>query len=236
MQNTINIERLSKQVGWSLLATVFIGMAAAMLISSGIDVNMSADIKTTAENMLNAESRLHAKAYVGLLQFMLGAFVSVGLFLILRATNLLVSAWSLITDLSATILTLLGSVYAMNAALIAGNSAFDIIGGGSQNLMLTSLQVVSDYTSFHLALILGCAAKVGIFYVFLKSGLIPRFISGWGIFASAFVVVAVVGRDFIPMLGSNVITGAFLACNLLALLMLGFYLGIKGVRIVVNVS
>ena len=55
-------------------------------------------------------------------------------------------------------------------------------------------------------------------------------------FASAFVVVAVVGRDFIPMLGSNVITGAFLACNLLALLMLGFYLGIKGVRIVVNVS
>lgn len=226
----IEIQNLSRYVGWSLIATVAIGMAAAMLVSSGIDVNMSADVKATAENMLNAESRLRVKAYVGLLLFMLGMFASVGLFLILREANVVVSLWSLMVDVSASVLGVFSSVFAMNAALIAGNAAFDAIGGGNQHVLLTSVQVVSDYTSFHLALVLGSAAKVGVFYVFMRSDLIPKFISAWGIFASLFVVIALVGRDFIPALGSNAITAAFLASNLLAILMLGLYLGVKGVR------
>ena len=123
---------------------------------------------------------------------------------------------------------MIGAVYAMNAALIADNSAFDIIGGGTQRLMLTSLQVTSDYTSFHLSLVLSSAANAGIFFLFLRSGLIPKLISAWGVFASLFVVVALVGRDFIPLLGHGGVTAAFMVSNLIALIALGLYLGIRG--------
>jgi hypothetical protein len=129
------------------------------------------------------------------------------------------------------VLGLLGAVYAMNAALIADDSAFDIIGGGTQRLMLTSLQVTSDYTSFHLSLVLSSAANAGIFLLFFKSGLIPKLISAWGVFASLFVVVALVGRDFIPLLKHDGITGAFMLSNLIALIALGLYLGIRGAKI-----
>ena len=230
-QNTINLQRLSRYVGWSLIGSIAVGIVAAMSISSGIDINLSADITKTAENMLSAEIRLRAKAYVALFLFMIGIFISVGLFLLLRKSGVVLAAWSFLIGVSANAVALLGAVYAMNAALIAGNSAFDIIGDGTQRLMLTSLQVTSDYTSFHLSLVLSSAANVGIFLLLLKSGLIPKLIAGWGVFASLFVVVALVGRDFIPLLGHNIVTGAFMASNLIALLALGLYLGIRGANI-----
>jgi len=229
--NTINLQRLSRYVGWSLVGSIVVGIAVAMTISSGIDINLSADIAKTSENMLHAESRLRGKAYIALFSFMLQIFISIGLFLVLRKSGLVLATWSFLIGVSAAAIGLLGAVYAMNAALIAGNSAFELIGGGTQRLMLTSLQVTSDYTSFHLSLVLSSAANAGVFLLFFKSGLIPKLISAWGVFASLLVVVALVGRDFIPLLGHDGITGAFMASNLIALVALGLYLGIRGADI-----
>jgi len=119
----------------------------------------------------------------------------------------------------------------MNAALIASNDAFKGLADESGRLMLSGLQATSDYTSFHLSLVLSSAAMAGFFYLFLKSGFIPKLIAGWGVFASLFVVVTIVARDFIPVLGHNSITAAFMLCNLIAMVATGLYLGIKGVRI-----
>ncbi|MFQ3247568.1 MAG: hypothetical protein ACI9SP_004227 [Arenicella sp.] len=233
MQNNkpINLQRLSRYVGWSLIGSIIVGVVAAMTISSGIDINLSADIAKTSENMLDAESRLRGKAYLALFSFMLQIFISIGLFLLLRKSGLVLATWSFLIAVSAAVVGLLGAVYAMNAALIADNSAFDIIAGGAQRLLLTSLQVTSDYTSFHLSLVLSSAANAGIFLLFFKSGLIPKLISAWGVFASLFVVVALVGRDFIPLLGHGSITVAFMLSNLIAMIALGLYLGIRGVKI-----
>jgi hypothetical protein len=228
--NTINLQSLGRYVGWSLIGSIVIGIIAAMTISSGIDINLSADIVKTSENMLGAESRLRGKAYLALFLFMLQIFISVGLFLLLRRSGLILATWSFLIGVSAAVLGLLSAVYAMNAALIADNSAFEIIGGGAQRMMLTSLQATSDYTSFHLSLVLSSAANAGIFYLFFKSTLIPKLISAWGVFASLFVVVALVGRDFIPLLGHGTITAAFMLSNLIALIALGLYLGIRGVN------
>lgn len=163
--------------------------------------------------------------------FMLATFTSVDLFLVLRRSGLVLATWSFLIAMSANALALLGAVYAINAALIAGNGAFDIIGDGAQRLMLTSLQVTSDFTSFHLSLVLSSAAYADTFIWFWRSTFITRLISGWGIFASLLVVVAVVGRDFIPLLSPEMITAAFMMPNLVALLALGLYLGILGVKI-----
>lgn len=93
-QNTINLQRLSRYVGWSLIGSIIVGVIAAMTISSGIDINLSADIAKTSENMLDAEARLRGKAYLALFSFMLQIFISIGLFLLLRKSGLVLATWS----------------------------------------------------------------------------------------------------------------------------------------------
>jgi hypothetical protein len=51
--NTINLKGLSLYVGWSLIGSIVVGIIAAMSISTGIDINLSADIAKTSENMLD---------------------------------------------------------------------------------------------------------------------------------------------------------------------------------------
>ncbi len=223
-------KRMSHYVGWSLIALITIGILASMTISSGIDINLSADIAKTAENMLQAQDRLQARAYVSLFSFMLQAFISVGFFFLLRAYGPILATWALAIGVSASLLSLTGAVSAMNVALLAENSAFEVLTSDAQRLMLAGMQISSDYTSFHLSLVLGCLANAAVFILFLKSNLIPRLISVWGVFASIFVATAIVGRDFIPALASNTITVAFMVSNLIAIVALGLYLGIKGIR------
>lgn len=229
MENT-NPQKLAKLTGGALLASIILGILSAVLIAEGIDVNMTADIAGTAENMLEAETRLRAKAYLGLFAFALEALISVGFFLLLRKFGPLLAGWSLCANLSAATLMLLGAVFAMNAAHIGGGDAFAALTDDSERLALSALQATSDYTSFHLALILGTAGNAGVFALFLKSGLIPKFIAGWGLFASLFVVVTIISRDFIPILGHGGLTAAFMISNLVALIALGLYLALKGVR------
>lgn len=230
MVENLDMQGVARCVGWALLATIGFGILGAVFIAQGIDINMSADIAATAENMLAAETRLRAKAYMGVFLFGLGALVSVGFYLLLRNTGPLLAGWSLFVSLAASILILLGAVFAMNAAQIAGNAAYTTLTDASGRLMLTRLQATSDYTSFHLGLVLSSAANAGFFYLLLKSGLIPKIIAGWGLFASLFVVVMIVGRDFIPALGHNGLTAVFIVANLIALVSTGLYLSIKGVR------
>ena len=154
-ENNLDLQGLSRTLGWSLIAVIVIGIAASMTVSSGIDINLSANITKTSENMLTAEHRLRAKAYVALLLFALEVFISIALFLVLRGYGLVLATWSFMLSISANMIILLSAIYTMNAALIAGNSAFDVIGGGTQRLAFTSLQVAADYTSFHLSLVIG---------------------------------------------------------------------------------
>jgi len=221
--------QLSRYVGWSLIGTIIIGIAASLFIAKGIDVNLTADVVATAENMLEAETRLRAKAYIAALLFALEALISIGFFILLRKYGLLLAAWCLFLNLGASGLILLGAVYAMNAAEIAGDSAYINLAVDTR-VMLAGLQATSDYTSFHLGLIISTLANAGFFYLFLKSSLIPKIIAGWGLFASLFVVVIMVARDFIPVLGHTAFTATFMVCNLIALIATGLYLGIRGVR------
>lgn len=225
-----DLQLLSRYVGWTLISTIIIGMVSALFVSSGININLSADVATTAENMLGAEQRLHAKAYVSLLLFFLEVFISVGLFLILRSSGLVIASWSLLLGVSAGLLSLLGAVNTLNVALIAKNVVFQSLVDEEQRLLLTSVQVISEYTSFHLAIVLSSLAKAGSFLLFFKSKVIPRLISGWGLFASLFVSITIIARDFIPTLGGSAFTSAFMLSNLIALVSLGIYLGVCGVR------
>ena len=223
-------QKLARIVGAALLATLFIGIAGALTVAKGIDINLSADVRATAENMLEAESQLRAKAYLAALLFGIGILVSAGLFLLLRHAGPLLAWWSLLTGIGASFLSLLGAMFALNAAEIAGNEAFGVLANESQRLLLTGLQVTSDYTSFHLSLVISSVSMAGFFTLFLMSNRIPKIIAGWGVFASLFVAIAIVARDFIPLIGHNSITMAFMLSNLIALISTGLYLLIRGVR------
>lgn len=221
---------LARWVGWSMLATLIIGISSAFLIAEGIDINLSADVEATARNMLEAEQRLRAKAYIAALTFALDGFVSIGFFLLLRKSGQLLAAWSLLVSVTAAILSLLGAMFAMNAAEIASDPAYQNITNEAQRVILSGLQATSNYTSFHLGLVLSSIAMAGFFFLFFKSALIPRIIAGWGVFASLFVAVTIVARDFIPMLGHEIITAAFMISNLVAIVATSIYLSVRGVR------
>ncbi len=226
----LDLQQLSRYVGWALISTIVIGILSALFISSGININLSADVAATAENMLGAEQRLHAKAYMSLLLFLLEVFISVGLFFILRGSGLVIATWSLLLGVTAGLLTLFGAVNTLNVSLIAENVVFQSLVDTEQRLLLASVQVISEYTSFHLAIVLSSLAKAGSFLLFFRSRFIPRLISAWGIFASLFVATTIVARDFIPFLGGSAFTSAFMLCNLIALVSLGIYMGVCGVR------
>jgi hypothetical protein len=76
--------KTARLTGFALLATIVIGIVSAMTISAGIDINLSADVESTASAMLDAEMRLRAKAYVGLLLIGLNLLFLFGLYRLLH--------------------------------------------------------------------------------------------------------------------------------------------------------
>lgn len=50
-----------------MLGTIVIGTIATFTVAQGININLSADVVTTAGNMLAAESSLRARAYIAAL-------------------------------------------------------------------------------------------------------------------------------------------------------------------------
>lgn len=221
---------LARRVGLAWLATLLVGIMAAVLLGQGIDINLSADVEAVALAMLDAETRLRALAYVGLLIFALDLLVSLGLFLLLRSAGPLLAAWSLTARIMAGLLSVLGAVFLMNSAEIASRSAYTVLADSADRLLLNALQATSNYTSFHLSIVLSSAALAGFFWLFLKSGQIPKLIAGWGLFASLFVASTIVLRDFIPAMGHITITMAFMLSNLIALFSTSIYMAAKGVR------
>ena len=70
-------QTLARYVGLTSLGSIIIGILTAVFVVKGIDINLSADVIATAENMLDAELRLRAKAYLALLGLALEAIISV---------------------------------------------------------------------------------------------------------------------------------------------------------------
>ncbi|MBT8137258.1 MAG: DUF4386 domain-containing protein, partial [Gammaproteobacteria bacterium] len=140
-------QSIARCTGAALLATLLVGILVSVFVAHGIDINLSADIVATAQNMLDAELRLRGKAYAMALLFALDAVIAVGFFLLLREHNTFLATWALVVSVAAMLLMLLGAVYALNAAHIAGNSAFETLGTDAQRLMLAGLQATADYTS-----------------------------------------------------------------------------------------
>lgn len=225
------MQRLARGVGAAMLGTIVIGIIATFTVAQGININLSADVVKTAENMLAAETSLRARAYIAALIFGLQVFTSVGLFLLLRQTGQALAYWCLFIGAGASALGLLGAVFTLNAAELAGDAAYGVLASEAQRLLLTGLQASSEYTSFHLALVISTVSMAGFFYLFLKSNMIPKVIAGWGLFASLFVATAIVSRDFVPFMGHSTITMAFMLCNLIALISTGLYLLIRAVRV-----
>jgi len=227
---THNAQAIARRVGWAWLATIVIGVLAAILLAEGIDINLSADVEAVSAAMLEAELRLRALAYIALLIFVLEVVVSIGLYLLLKDSGQWLAGVSMVAKLFAGGLGLIGAMFTMNSAEIASHPAYQVLADSSHRMLVNGLQATSNYTSFHLSLVLSSVALAGFYWLFLRSGSIPKLIAGWGLFACIFVASAIVLRDFIPVLGHTVITLAFMVSNLIALLSTSLYLSFKGTK------
>ncbi len=229
-REAIEAVKLARRVGRAWLAMMLVGILATILFGQDIDINLSADVESVAVAMLDAETRLRALAYTGLLIFALDLLVSLGLFQLLKSAGPLLAAWSLAARIMAGLMSALGAVFLMNSAEIASRPAYSVLADSADRLLLNGLQATSNYTSFHLSLVLSSVALAGFFWLFLKSRQIPKLIAAWGLFASLFVASTIVLRDFIPAMGHITITIAFMLSNLIALFSTSIYLAVKGVR------
>jgi len=225
-----NTQAIARRVGLTWLATIVIGVLAAILLAEGIDINLSADVEMVSAAMLEAELRLRALAYIALLVFVLEVVVSIGLYLLLKHSGQWLAGVSMVAKLFASGLGLIGAIFTMNSAEIASHPAYQALADSSQRMLVNGIQATSSYTSFHLSLVLSSVALAGFYWLFLRSGRIPKLIAGWGLFACIFVASAIVLRDFIPVLGHTAISLAFMVSNLIALLSTSLYLSFKGVN------
>ncbi|MEO1037609.1 MAG: DUF4386 domain-containing protein [Pseudomonadota bacterium] len=216
--------------GSAMLAMFLVGIAFTVMLAPGIDINLSADIEAVAKNMLAAEQAVRAKGYFSIFGFAMEAVFVIGLYLLVLPAGRLLAMWSLTMSLAAAVLSLLGAVFDLNVALFASSSAFQTLADESQRLLLAGTQVTSDYTSFHLGIVMGSLGKLGYFWLLLRSGMFPAILAGWGVFASMFVAFTIVARDFVPALGNDGITIAFMVSNMIAIVASALYLVIKGVR------
>lgn len=220
----------ARLTGIALIATIALGIIMALTVLQGIDINLTADFVATPAAMMEAETSLRVAAYLSILGFALNSLVTIGLFVLLRQTSPVLALWCLCMGVTAAFMTLMGGVFTMNAALLAGNEGLATLADASQRTLLTSLQAATNYTAFHMGLIISSLSMAGYFWLFFKSRQIPSLLSGFGIYASLFVAIAISLRDFVPFLASNAVTGLFIVCNLIALVALGIYLAIWRVR------
>lgn len=211
--------------GLALLGLIGTGILAAFALGTDLDVNMTADVEATGAAMLEGGGRLHAAAYLGVLTAALELLVVSGFFVLLARHDLLLAVWGLLLGLTGVALGLAGSLAALNAAEIAARPSL-----AAQGAMLASVEALRDYTGFHLGLLVSSLSNAVFFVLFLAARAIPRLIAAWGLFASLLVAGVLIGRDFVPVLGSASVTAAFLAANLVALVSTGGWLALKGVR------
>ncbi|MEO1421384.1 MAG: DUF4386 domain-containing protein, partial [Pseudomonadota bacterium] len=69
----------ARVAGAALLLSIVVGVVTVIFVTAGIDINLSADVEAVAINMLDAEQRLRAKAYLAILTFLLEVTFSIAI-------------------------------------------------------------------------------------------------------------------------------------------------------------
>ncbi|MFN2100440.1 DUF4386 family protein [Altererythrobacter sp. MF3-039] len=218
------MKTVGRWTGLAILASLLIGIINAMIVSAGIDVNLSGDIGGTAAAMSDAGQRLEGRGWILMILFLLEVVAIAGLYLMVRDTRRLAATSALLLGAGAALIGLVGALSAFNIAALLANG-----GEASRISTLIAREVAADYSSFHLSLVIASIAKACIYWIFVLNRRLPRLISGFGLFASGLVAVAIVARDFIPFLGSDAVTTAFMASNFVAIVATGLYMAIRGV-------
>lgn len=218
-------ESVSRWTGAALLAGVALGIANAMVVSPGIDINLSGDFGATAQAMMESPERLKARGWWLAAIFACQIVSLAGFYLLTRKGFEFAALWALLAGLVAASFSLTAAVNAFAAAKLAQG-----ILSPEGALPHTVMEAVSNHSSFHLALVLSSLANTVFYALFLRSRRLPTPLAGFGLFASLFVATAIVGRDFLPALSDGAVTGAFMASNLIAIVATAGYLIVKGVR------
>ncbi|MEL6302809.1 MAG: DUF4386 family protein [Pseudomonadota bacterium] len=220
----------ARVAGAALLLSIVVGVVTVIFVTAGIDINLSADVEAVAINMLDAEQRLRAKAYLAILTFLLEVTFSIAILRVLFAHGAVLASVSAISGIAAALCSLIGGMAALTIAELLSVPNTDLL---ATEVRLNSIKtlITGEYTTFHMGVIIGSLGKAGVFFLLLTSRLVPTTLAGWGVFASLFVATTVVARDFIGVLANNSVTMAFILCNLIALVSLSLYLTIRGIRV-----
>jgi len=181
----------------------------------------------TAHHIQASEGLYRIALLSGVVGTMMTVLLAVGLYVTLRPVD---ANLALIALLFRIVETATGAVGAVSA--FATLQAY-LTANHSNGLEASQLAVLVDVTSsasgFSVAAIFFCVGSTIFFYLFLRSGYIPRILAAWGVFASVLYLLA-----FVVSLIATQASGILIAISsipiLIAELSTGLWLLIRGIR------
>lgn len=221
---------VARATGAALLLIIVFGIIGSVFVADGININLNPDTRETLDQMRTAVDRVYGRVHITTAIAILELLVAAGLYLLVRDHAPLVGLLSLLTSVLAVTMSL---VAIAGTLAIANTLASDSLGNtlnATQLEPILAAFTITEYSAFHLGVVLNATGKAGFFWLLARFRLIASPIAWWGFAASVYVVSMMVGRDFIDALGSGAITLSFMLGNLIALLALGVYLSLRGVR------
>lgn len=230
MKNSINnvdgnsLQKIAKIAGISYLLIVIIPMISWIIIDPVI--TDGEDIKATINNIIAHEVLFRVDTTITILMFVGVVVLALALYEILKTVNKQLAKLSLLWRFAEALVGLLATLSSIILlTLITGDNSLTKF-GTEQFYALSELLLGLYWDVTPVIFILLAGGSIIVFFLFLKSRLIPKAISIWGIISYSLVLAGALislifsGNAFL-ILGSQTI---------LFEMLIGFWLLIKGLK------
>jgi len=210
------------------VGVLFIACSAASILSA-VPLGSTLDGPDYLSKLAVSDNRVVMTALIEFVWAATGAGIAIGLYPILRKYNRALALGSVAARVVENVFVLIGTLSLLvllavsQQSLASGSAApssFQATGG--------ALLAVRDWVHGFVALLAFGIGVLMYYYVFYRSRLVPRWLSGWGLAGAALMLVATVYSGFTQDFGFTTVTTVLSAPIGLQEMVLAVWLIVKG--------
>ena len=210
------------------VGVLFIACSAASILSA-VPLGSTLDDPDYLSKLAVSDNAVVTTALIEFVWAATGAGIAIGLYPILRKSNPALALGSVAARVVENVFVLIGTLSLLvllavsQQSLASGSAApssFQATGG--------ALLAVRDWVHGFVALLAFGIGVLMYYYVFYRSRLVPRWLSGWGLAGAALMLVATVYSGFTQDFGFTTVTTVLSAPIGLQEMVLAVWLIVKG--------